>query len=341
MNFRRGYLIAFLLISVVWSLSSFRQHPWQKPPGWPEPIYDFRMHPLESGKVYLGRLLFYDPILSLDSSVSCASCHSPYNAFAHTDHALSHGIGDSIGRRNAPALQLLAWQSAFMWDGRFATLDEQTIFPITHTGEMGEELDHVLVKVNRKIDYRKLVAGAYGDSTLTVPRLQESIRQFLLTLVSSESKYDSVMRKEQSFTLQEQKGYSLFRKHCNSCHAEPLFSDFSYEKNGLSPDPKLQDSGRMEITRNTEDLLRFKTPSLRNLRYSAPYMHDGRFRTLREVIAHYTGVAGTEALKGSRLGKRIILSENEKTDLLAFLLTLNDSKFIFDPAHGFPREVLH
>lgn len=341
MSLKSGFVFVALLVCVAWSSSTFRQFTWKIPPGWPEPLYDFRTHPLEPSQVFLGRVLFYDPILSYDSSISCASCHSPYNAFAHSDHALSHGIGDSIGRRNAPALQLLAWQPAFMWDGRFRTLDEQTLFPITHPGEMGEDINRVFLKLNRSPLYRKLTAGAYPDSSLTISRMQEAIRQFLLTLVSSESKYDSVMRKQQVFTSQEQNGYTLFRTHCNSCHAEPLFSDFSFERNGLSPDPKLQDKGRMEITGSADDILRFKVPSLRNLRYSPPYMHDGRFRSLREVIHHYTAVSGVEGLRGGRLAKRIVLSEDEKTDLLAFLLTLSDSRFIFDPANGFPREILH
>ncbi len=332
-----GFLLVTLLFPLLLALQ-YGEKPQQIPQGWPRPLVDFsRMDPDE---IQLGRLLFYDPILSRDSSISCASCHSPYNAFAHSDHALSHGIGDSIGFRNAPALQLLAWQNRFMWDGRFSSLKEQVLFPITHSGEMGEDTTHLLLKLNRSGRYAQAGMKAFSDSQLTIQRMQQSITQFLLTLVPHESRYDSVMRRQQTFSEQEQQGYSLFRQHCNSCHTEPLFSDFSFEQNGLTPDSLLQDKGRMSITTKTEDLLRFKVPSLRNLSYSAPYMHDGRFRSLRQVLAHYTQVAGVEGLRGGRLGKPIVLSEREQTDLLAFLLTLDDRKFIFDPKHGFPAELV-
>lgn len=311
----------------------------QIPQGWPRPLADLSR--LDPDEIQLGRLLFYDPILSRDSSISCASCHSPYNAFAHSDHALSHGINDSIGFRNAPSLHLLAWQNRFMWDGRFTSLEEQVLFPITHSGEMGEDTTHLLLKLNRSGRYAQAGMKAFNDSLLTIQRMQKSIAQFLLTLVPHESRYDSVMRRQQTFTQQEQQGYALFRRHCNSCHTEPLFSDFSFERNGLRPDSLLQDKGRMSITNTSADLLRFKVPSLRNLSYSAPYMHDGRFRSLRQVLAHYTQLAGVEGLRGGRLGKPIILSDRERTDLLAFLLTLDDRKFIFDPNHGFPAERAH
>ncbi|MFM9007589.1 MAG: cytochrome-c peroxidase, partial [Bacteroidota bacterium] len=179
---------------------------------------------------------------------------------------------------------------------------------------------------------------AFGDSLITIQRMQSAIAQFLLTLVPHESRYDSVMRRQQTFSEQEQHGYALFRLHCNNCHTEPLFSDFSFERNGLSPDPVLQDQGRMTVTNMTGDRLRFKVPSLRNLSYSAPYMHDGRFRSLRQVLSHYMQVSGSQDLRASRLGTPIALNEREQTDLLAFLLTLDDRKFIFDPKHGFPAE---
>lgn len=335
---------AFLLILVAggWTLntSTLSGSP-EIPAKWPSPVFDFREHPLQRQKIALGRVLFYDPILSRDSSISCASCHSPYNAFAHTDHALSHGIGDSIGRRNAPALQLLAWQPTFMWDGRFISLDEQSLFPITHPGEMGQDLETLVRKLQRSPLYRRLSYSAYGDSMLEKKKMQEAIRQFLLTLVPTETRYDSVMRDERVFTLQEKNGYRLFRKNCNSCHTEPLFSRFAFERNGLTTDPKLNDLGKMEISGDSRDSLRFKVPSLRNLRYSYPYMHDGRFRTLREVIEHYTRIAGSASMKGTSLQKPLLLTDQERTDLIAFLQCLNDSKFIFEPSLGFPRETLH
>ena len=194
------------------------------------------------------------------------------------------------------------------------------------------------VKLNRGGRYTQAVVKAFGDSLLSIERMQNAISQFLLTLIPHESRYDSVMNKEQTFSPQEQRGYALFRRHCNSCHTEPLFSDFSFERNGLDPDPLMRDNGRMSITNSPADRLRFKVPSLRNLSYSPPYMHDGRFRSLRQVLNHYTRVSGSEDLREGRLGKPIVLTEPEQTDLLAFLLTLDDRKFIFDPQHGYPIE---
>jgi len=330
-------IILFLL--AYWLISAFAlQTPggFTLPAGWPPPMVDFTKNPLDGHKIQLGRTLFYDPILSRDSSVSCASCHSPFTAFAHTDHALSHGIGDSIGRRNAPALMNLAWQSRFMWDGAFTDLDEQILFPITHPGEMGEDTIRLRNKLQNIQTYRKHFASAYGDSTITTARVTGAIREFLMTLVSSESRYDSVQRKQAVFTGQEERGYTLFKARCASCHKEPLFSHYGFENNGLAPDAFLRDPGRAGISKRSADYLKFKVPSLRNIAYTYPYMHDGRFKSLRQVLDHYSGDLHFSPTLAEVLQNNPILETNEKTDLLAFLLTLTDRKFLFNPAHGYP-----
>jgi cytochrome c peroxidase len=305
------------------------------PIGWPKPAYDFKKNNFSNEKIMLGRVLFYDPILSKDNTISCASCHSPYNAFAHTDHALSHGIGDSIGFRNAPALFNLAWQHSFMWDGAIVDLDEQAVFPITHPKEMGEKLNHVIQKINNTEKYKNLIASAYGTDSINKKQLLQSISQFILSLVSANSKYDSVMQHKLSFTSQELNGYNLFKKNCSTCHTEPLFTNGSFKNNGLKPSIILNDYGRMRITQNKRDSLLFKVPSLRNLAYTYPYMHDGRFTKLSEVLQHYTSGIDLNSNISKELKPPILLTPNEKVDLISFLLTLNDRSFVFNPNYSF------
>lgn len=305
------------------------------PIGWPKPVYDFKKNNFSNEKIMLGRVLFYDPILSKDNTISCASCHSPYNAFAHTDHALSHGIGDSIGFRNAPALMNLAWQKSFMWDGAIVDLDEQAVFPITHPKEMGENLNHVIQKINNTEKYKNLIASAYGTDSINKKQLLQSISQFILSLVSSNSKYDSVMQHKLLFTTQELNGYQLFKKNCSSCHTEPLFTNGSFKNNGLKPSNHLNDYGRMRITQNKKDSLLFKVPTLRNLSYTYPYMHDGRFTKLSEVLQHYTSNVDHNSNISKELQQPILLTPNEKVDLISFLLTLNDQSFVFNPNYSF------
>lgn len=291
-------------------------------------------------KVKLGRALFYDPILSKDKTISCASCHSPYNAFAHTDHDLSHGINDQIGTRNAPALFNLAWQKSFMWDGAINHLDMQALFPITHPKEMGETIEKVLDKLRNSNIYPKLFLNAFKDSIIETEKLLKALSLFQLTLISSNSKYDKVQKGLEQFSVQEKKGHALFLKNCNSCHTEPLFSNYNFANNGLPIDSTLNDYGRWGITHQSKDSLLFKTPSLRNLSFTSPYMHDGRFKTLNQVLNHYIkGIKKSETLSKD-LKSNILLTSNERADIIAFLLTLNDKDFIFDHKHQFPRDLL-
>jgi len=307
------------------------------PAHFPKPVYDWKENLLDSQQIHLGRLLFYDPILSRDSSISCASCHSPYHAFAHTDHDLSHGIDDVIGTRNAPALFNLAWHKEFMWDGAIHHIDMQALAPISHPGEMGSDIGAIVQKLRRITSYEVLFNRAFQDGGITGSRVLKALSQFQLSLVSGSSRYDRMKLGQETFQDQEWRGYALFKNHCQSCHTEPLFSTFDYASNGLPPDTTLGDTGRWKVTGNPQDSFLFKIPSLRNLTFSYPYMHDGRFRTLREVLdfygnadRHYTN------LKGKRLLRKIELSIEEKTDLIAFLLTLNDENFIFNKNHHFP-----
>ncbi|MCC6461986.1 MAG: c-type cytochrome [Saprospiraceae bacterium] len=300
------------------------------PAHWRAPVYDFSKNPLTRQGIELGRRLFYDPVLSRDSTVSCSSCHLSFTAFAHVDHALSHGIDDRIGRRNAPALMNLAWARHLMWDGAINHLDVQALAPISHPDEMDETLAHVLQKVQAKQPYPRLFWEAFGDSSATGEHLLKALSQFELTLLSDRSQYDRVQAGLDTFSRQEQSGYHLFRQYCARCHEEPFFTNFSFENNGLPLDTALRDLGRMAITGQAADSLKFKVPTLRNIEFSYPYMHDGRFRKLREVLQHYTQTTAP--------GARAELSATDKADLTAFLLTLTDRAFLFDPAFGFPLE---
>lgn len=304
------------------------------PPNYfPKPVYNFDKNPLDSATVELGRILFYDPILSKDNSISCASCHSPYNAFAHTDHDLSHGIFDSIGNRNAPALFNLAWQNSFMWDGAINHLDVQALAPISHAKEMGSSINEVIEKLRASQNYRNLFALTFKDDSITSSKILKSLSQFQLTLVSANAKYDRIKSGKETFTPQEENGYKLYQKNCASCHSEPLCSNYNFENNGLPIDPILNDLGRYTITQNEADKMKFKVPSLRNLSYTYPYMHDGRFTQLYEVLTHYT----TDFAKKDPLKSNISLTSNEKVDLIAFLLTLDDKVFVFDKKHQFKK----
>jgi cytochrome c peroxidase len=309
------------------------------PSYFPEPVYAFKANQLTQEKINLGRMLFYDPVLSKDQTISCADCHSPYNAFAHTDHDLSHGIHDSIGTRNAPALFNLAWQNTFMWDGAIHNLDMQALAPLNHPAEMDEDIENVVQKLNESTRYKKAFYSAWGDSIVTGEHFLKAISQFQLSLVSATAKYDAVKSGTANFTEQEQAGYSIFQNNCNSCHREPLFSTYGFANNGLAIDTALNDLGRYGITEKEEDRLKFKIPSLRNLSYTFPYMHDGRFNKLSEVLNHYTHLQPGDSPERA-LRSALPLTSRDKTDIIAFLLTLDDKEFVFDLKNKYPQELL-
>ncbi len=321
------------------AFSSAKEYAISYPKHFPAPQYNFKNNPFNKASIALGRALFYDPILSKDNSISCASCHSPYNAFAHTDHQLSHGINDQIGTRNAPALFNLAWQNSFMWDGAINHIEVQALAPMSHPKEMAETIEHVVEKLKNKALYKRLFVDAYRDSLITGERLLKALAQFQLSLISANAKYDQVKNGQNSFTVQEQNGYQLFLKNCNSCHREPLFSTYAFANNGLSVDATLNDIGKGAISHKPEDSLLFKIPSLRNLNYSPPYMHDGRFHSLNQVIKHYTSIDTTKKVS-ENLKQKIMLNAHEQIDIIAFLLTLNDSGFVSNPNYVFPKILL-
>jgi len=306
---------------------------------WPKPIYALNL-PADSNLVELGRHLFYDPILSRDSSISCSSCHLQYTGFAHVDHALSHGIDSRIGARNAPTLVNLAWMPIMHWDGGVKHIDLQPLNPITHPLEMDNTLEEVLKRLNRSKKYQQLARNAAGSVEIGSVVLFKSLRYFLLSLISADAKYDAVMRGlHEQFTEQELSGYKLFKRHCVSCHQEPLLTDNTLRSNGIAPDQTNPDKGAYSITLNASDLYRFKVPTLRNIAFTFPYMHDGRYAKLKDVINFYSDSASAFRLQYAdlKLKQPFNFSATEKKDLLAFLYTLTDKTFLFNPKFGYPQ----
>jgi cytochrome c peroxidase len=289
------------------------------PKGWPEPAYNFSSNPLTKEGIALGKKLFYDPALSSDSSVSCATCHEPTAAFTTYDHPLSHGV-NNLTTRNAPSLFNVAWQKELMYDGRAASLEAQALLPLHSIDEMDANMPDLLKQLNNNPTYKKMFSAAFGPSTITQDQLTRALSQFQLTLVSANSKYDQVMRGEASFILPEKLGYEIFEKKCVSCHSPPLFTNYSYQNTAITRDPVLKDNGRARFTGNSTDSLKFKVPSLRNVALTFPYGHDGRYYSILSVLTHY------------KTSGQIPLSNYEIGQLTAFLNTLTDSSALTNPA---------
>ena len=307
------------------------------PKGWPKPVYDFQSNPPDKNKIAIGRKLFFDPNLSEDGMVSCETCHSPYLAFAHSDHKLSHGIYDLIGTRNSPALMNLAWQPNFMWDGSINDLDEQPLNPLTSHIEMRANLDSVLLYLNSDSTYSSMFHNAFNEGA-SIDNMLASLSQFMLQFKSSRSKYDRVINGEKgvSFNVLEEKGYEVFKMNCAECHTEPLFTNYSFQSNGLKVDTTLNDSGRMMVTQKKTDSLLFRVPTLRNIEVTAPYMHDGRYRNLQMVLFHYSTLDTTAYNLHPSL-KKMDLTEDDKRNLVQFLRTLTDPSFLYNKELQAPR----
>lgn len=334
-------LVVFLQLSFVgddpyFSISK-KDVVFKIPKGFPKPTYSFSDNPITPDGFLLGRKLFYDTILSLDNSLSCGSCHQQYAAFSHIDHSLSHGIKDRVGTRNVSGLQNLVWNKSFMWDGGINHIEVQPISPLTNVVEMAETLEGIIGKLRARPDYQKAFYKAFKDSTITTERIMKSLTQFMGLMISANSRYDKYIAGKETFTPSEENGLSLFRSKCASCHKEPLFTDHSFRNNGIHPNPILDDKGRAIITANEVDNYTFRVPSLRNVELTYPYMHDGRFRNLTEVINHYNDATkfanNTDALV-VQIGK---LSKVEIHDLQSFLLTLTDKTFVYDRRFADPN----
>jgi len=303
-----------------------------------------RDNPLTGEGVSLGSRLFFDRRLSADDSESCATCHNPRQSFSQPTR-FSRGVDGDIGTRNAMALENLAWKDSFFWDGRAATLREQVLLPIQNPIEMHESLAGAVAKISADKDYHRLFANAFGPAEITSDKIARALEQFLLVQVSFDSKFDHVMNGAAKFTDEEQRGFILFNTEydpyhgqygadCFHCHGGPMLQSQNFANNGL--DSVFRDLGRFNVTKRAGDEGKFAVPSLRNVAVTAPYMHDGRFWTLEEVVEHYcTGMKRSPTLDPN-LAKHpdggVPLSSEDKRALVAFLKTLTDEKFSPPPA---------
>ena len=309
------------------------------PAGWPQPATNiFKNNPLTEEGFQLGRKLFYDGRLSKDGKYPCASCHQQVASFATYDHQLSHGYNDGHTYRNAPGLHNLAWMKELNWDGGSSDLETQPIAHITNANEMAETVDNVLKKLSIDSSYKRLFTAAFGDANFTGQRMLRALAQFTGSILAFNSKYDQVKRGEARFTQPEQEGYNTFKTKCNACHAEPLFTDNSYRNTGLTQDPVLKDSGRMRVTGLAADMYKFRVPGLRNVALTFPYLHDGRLVSLLQVVEHYrSGIQTSQPTLNALLKARIILTNEEKVNLVEFLQTLTDNALVNDARFAQPR----
>jgi cytochrome c peroxidase len=301
------------------------------PPGFPQPLQIWASSPLTEEAFVLGRKLFFDGRLSKDGNFPCSSCHQPVAAYTTFEHDRSHGYNQSHTLRNAPGLHNLAWSPDLNQDGSGRSLEAIARAHITHPQEMGETIPAVLDKLRADTAYRRLFKAAYGTETITDQGMLNALAQYVLNLVSANSKYDKVKRGEAQFIPEEAAGYAVFQSRCASCHTEPLFTDFSYRNIGLPVDPQLNDYGRMRVTRRPEDSLKFRVPSLRNVALTSYYFHDGRASMPAVVVEHYRkGVIQSPTLDPS-LANGIQMTNTEAFNLVQFLYTLTDSSFLNNP----------
>jgi cytochrome c peroxidase len=301
------------------------------------PIPDLpRDNPLIEERVALGSRLFHDPMLSRDGSISCASCHQQDHAFSDP-RRFSVGVDGRTGTRHAMPLFNLAWKTSFFWDGRAASLREQPWTPIQEHTEMDEKPERVIAKVSAAPAYGPLFNAAFGSPEVTREKIGLALENFLLTLTSYNAKFDRAMRGQEKLTADEQHGFQLFMTEyeprtgqygadCFHCHGGALFTDHQFHNNGLELAPG--DTGRYAVTHDEADRGKFATPSLRNLGRTGPYMHDGRFTTLEEVVAHYDHGVQRSATLDPSLAKHpddgLKLSPADQRAIVAFLNTLND-----------------
>lgn len=277
----------------------------------------------------LGEKLFSDKRFSKDNTISCSSCHIQANAFA--DHnAQAIGIEGRVGLRNAPPLQNLMFLKFFNWDGSRLQLETQPLVPIITHEEMDSSILEVIGKIKDDASYKEMFKKTFGDQEITADRIYKSIAQFEYTLISANSKYDKVKRKESQFTESEAAGYATFQQKCASCHSTELFTDQSFRNIGFPLNTDSNEAGRGRVTGIATDFMSFRVPSLRNVEYTAPYGSFGQFATLKLVLDYFdNGVLNAANLDPifKNNGNRIPLTEVEKENLIAFMKTLSDREF--------------
>lgn len=308
-------------------------------------------NPLTREGVKLGRMLFYEKMLSKTNTQSCASCH--HQEFAFTDTArFSIGVNGLRGERNAMSVFNMAWNTnGFFWDGRSHLLRHQSLLPIKDPLEMDETLDNVVNKLQTSSIYPNQFKRAFGTSQIDTLLISKALEQFMNSIVSNNSKYDDYLLGKYTLTDIEERGRFLFFTEynpgfpsesgadCQHCHGGANFENDNYMNNGLDTDAGITDKGRQNITGLSKDKAAFKVTSLRNIELTAPYMHDGRFKTLEEVVDHYNLVKTSTSLDPTflqQLPNGLQLTNDDKRALVAFLKTLTDPKLISNPEYSNP-----
>lgn len=307
----------------------------QFPSYFPEMTFDPSDNPITKNGVELGRKLFYEGRLSRNNTISCGFCHIQENAFTHHGHTVSHGIDDRLGVRNAPPIQNMAFLKRYMWDGVIHNLNQQPIIPMTDVNEMDSSMPEAIAKLSKDEVYKKLFKQAYGDENITGERVLKALSQFMATLISADSKYDRFKQGKENFNFEESQGMVLFQQKCASCHSGELFTDESFRNTGMYYNTQFKDAGRHRVTLDHNDWMKFRVPSLRNVEYTSPYMHDGRFYTLESVLNFYSDNVEDDPNLDPQLKQNdhigIAMNAQEKQFIIAFLKTLSDKSFISDP----------
>jgi cytochrome c peroxidase len=323
------FSISFLVFSCQKEKPIIEEIEITYPDYFPAPVYDFTNNQFTQKRFLLGKKIFFDKQLSSDGTISCNSCHAQTHGFADHNVSFSLGVNGAIGSRNSPSIANMIWSPYFMWDGGVNHIEVFSVAPITNPDEMHETMSNVLSKLNSNIQYRKLFKEAYGSDLITDQLLLKAITLFMSKIISCNSKYDKMRQGKVEYNSMENEGYDLFKQKCASCHTEPLFTNYQFINNGI--DSVFTDLGRAKITFNNEDRGKFKVPSLRNIELTYPYMHDGRFWSLEQVLNHYrSGIRNSETLHPT-LTNGIEITELEQQKIISFLRTLTDYNLMGDP----------
>lgn len=282
-------------------------------------------NPLTDEVVQLGRKIFFDPILSEDNSVACASCHQPEHAFA-SNNKLAIGIGGKVGRRNSPTLVNRAFGKSFFWDGRSTSLEEQSLIPIASEHELGSSVDGALQRIADNQEYVALFEKAFGQDSINATNLAKALAAFQRTLLMGNSPVDQFQSaKYGALTDAERQGLWIYesRGGCWKCHSGGNYSDEAFHNTGVGFGTPDRDKGLSEFTGRSEDDFKFKTPTLRGVALTAPYFHDGSAQTLEEVVEFYSRGGAPEDPQLDPQMKKLDLSEEDKQNLVAFLKALS------------------
>ena len=354
-NNRFTKVILLILGISIFTNSCKDEDPIPQPPGetWNPTPYELNIpqgfpdmnipadNPMTVEGVDLGKRLFYDPILSADNTQACASCHAPAFSFTDNGKQFSEGIDGISGTRNAMSVINAGWMPSLFWDGRRVSLEDQALEPVTNPIEMHQSWPEAMSKLNVHPDYPDLFFDAFGTREIDSILVTKAIAQFERILISSNSKYDRYLRGEVQLSQAESKGFEIFfteKGDCFHCHSTILYTDNLFHNNGL--DAEHIDKGLYDVTGNENDIGRFKTTTLRNIEFTAPYMHDGRFETLEDVIEFYSHQVQWSATIDPLMKKvdqgGVQLTADEKQYLLAFLKTLSDTTFINNPDYADP-----